>query len=130
MNRIVYFFFLFAIFKTTYGQKVQKDTLFFNLDKNYFIQYAVTPDRYYLKDRNSDGIFYLESTQEFKNLKPKKILCLKKYVRRSQYYNKKKIRKVNQYQLFLHLNEYVIFLVHKNKYSTKYIKVLPIYSET
>jgi hypothetical protein len=97
-------------------KKNLKDTLFFKFDKNYIDIYEVTPNKYYLKDSSNDGAFYFEKQETIYNLNPKKVKCLKKFIRNSEFYRKDYHRKLNDFRLTQYFGKYVIFLVHKNEF--------------
>ena len=60
-----------------------------------------------------------------KNFKLKKeVRCLKKYVRSSQYYNKTKKRPLDDFELSVHLSNYTIILVKKDKKEMEFIEVI------
>lgn len=98
------------------AQSKDRDTLFFKFDKNYIFTYGVTPNNYYLLDSNSGGTFYFEKKETTYNLKPKKVKCLKKNIRSSEFYRKDYHRKLEDYSAYEYFREYVIFLVHKNEF--------------
>lgn len=100
---------------TIKGQET-KDTLYFKFNRDYLQIYEVTPGQYYLVDSSDDGVFFFEKMETLTDLKPKKILCLKKYVRNSEYYDKSRKRKLYDYELYDHLKNYIIFLVKRKEY--------------
>lgn len=109
------------------AQEKLKDTLFFQLDGKYIFESEYDQNFYLLED-SSDigrGIFLFEKIKVEKSKHPREILCLKKYVQSSKYYNRHKTVKLNDYQLWEHLVNYTIYLVKKNKITTEYIQVYP-----
>jgi len=99
----------------------EKDTLFFKFNNKYIIQSLGNENEYILKDSNEDGTFFFVKDGVHQNLKYEKKICLKRYVRKSKYYNKSSIRKLNDLRLMEHLEKYVIFLIKDDGF----IKVIP-----
>ena len=110
---------------TLYAQEQKKDTLFFNYDKYYLSEFDVLPNEIHLKDAGSDhsGTFFLQATDTLFHLNPKKVLCLKEFVRSSKFYNKHKTKKLDDYRLAVFLDSYQIFLVKENENKTYYLDV-------
>lgn len=52
-----------------------------------------------------------EQNSIYKNLEPKKILCLKKNVEVSDFYNENKKQRIYAYGLYEYFKEYAVFLV-------------------
>ncbi|MDD5151200.1 MAG: hypothetical protein PHC28_12125 [Flavobacterium sp.] len=102
-----------------------KDTLFFKQDKSYVFESKYEPNSFLLKDSKGNEIFYFRGIELVKNLKPNEILCLKKTIRSSRFYDKNKVQKLNNYKLGIYFNNYVIFLVKKKNNVTEYIRVEP-----
>ena len=107
------------------SQGKQKDTLFFKYDKKYKNTYEQIPNYYFLDDSSgiSRGTFFFEELGIINNVKSTEILCLKKIVRSSKFYNKHKKRKLDDSGIFEYFNNYVIFLVKKNDKNNTYIRV-------
>lgn len=109
------------------AQEKLKDTLFFKLDGKYVFESEYDQNFYLLED-SSDigrGTFLFEKIKVEKSKHPREILCLKKYVQSSKYYNRHKTVKLNDYKLWEHFVIYTIYLVKKNKITTEYIQVYP-----
>ena len=126
IRKIVYTVFSILLFTSTlYAQKQKKDTLFFNVEKNYLIEFDELPNEIYPIDAGSDGsgTFYFQVLDTLFKLNPKEILCLKEFVRSSKFYNKYKTKKLDDYGLWDYLDDYQIFLVKENKNETLYLKV-------
>lgn len=124
MKKIIYYCLIsLSITVTVNAQKINKDTLFFKFDKNYISNSKAGTGNFTLKDSHRDGTFFFKKMEILTNLKPEKKLCLKKYVRNSEYYDKSRKRKLYDYGLYDHLRNYTIFLV-KGK---EYIKVKASY---
>lgn len=102
-----------------------KDTLYFKLDNSYVYESKYEPNSFLLKDIKGNEIFYFSGIELVKNLKPNEILCLKKTIRSSRFYDKTKVQKLNNYKLGIYFNNYVIFLVKKKNNVTEYIRVEP-----
>lgn len=98
------------------AQSKEKDTLFFKFKQNYILKAKDGSGDFLLKDSHDDGMFYFEKKENYYNLKPKELLCLKKYVRKSKYYRKTFYRKLEDYSLYRHLDNYVIFLVRGDNF--------------
>jgi hypothetical protein len=113
------FYLTFAIILISLSSKAQsivKDTLFFKFDKNYILQSKNGSGNFILVDSNSDGTFYFERQETIYNLNPKKVKCLKKFIRNSEFYRKDYHRKLEDYSLDEYFRNYIIFLVHKNEF--------------
>ena len=103
-----------------------KDTLFFTYDNKYIsADVEITPHKFYLVDGSppNNGTFFFEKINAIDDLNAKRILSLKKFIRSSQFYDKNKKPKLNDYKLWLYFNGYVIFLIKKDHKKTKYIEV-------
>tara|TARA_B110000093_G_scaffold127339_1_gene136256 strand:+ start:854 stop:1255 length:402 start_codon:yes stop_codon:yes gene_type:complete len=124
-TRIILTFFSCFFISVLSSQEKLKDTLFFKFDKKYINTYEQIPHHFYLDDSSgsSDGSFFFEELGIIDNVKPKEILCLKKAVRSSKFYNKQKKRKLDDNGLFEYFDNYIIFLVKKNKNTNIYIRV-------
>lgn len=102
------------------AQEFKKDTLFFELKKNYLSQGFINKNQLHIKDSNADETFYFEILDTINTiLKPKKILNLKDFIRGSKFYNKQKKRKLNDYRLWEFLRDYEIFLIKKDCFFIK-----------
>ncbi|MCL8008798.1 hypothetical protein M8845_15315 [Gelidibacter japonicus] len=108
------------------AQDRAKDTLYFKLDGNYLYESKYVENSFLLEDSNDvgKGTFFFEKIRTEHHKEPQKILCLKKYVRSSIYYNKDKKFKLNDYRLWEHLNNYTIYLVKKTDHGVEYIQVI------
>jgi len=106
------------------AQEKQKDTLFFNYNNKYIRTLVEMPNEFYIKDGSgaSYGNFFFKEVKVLNNLKPKKNLCLKKFIRSSKYYDKNKEPQLDDYKLAFFLNNYIIFLTKRNK--SEYIQVV------
>lgn len=128
MKKLILFtinLFLFSSFNLS-AQERQKDTLYFELDGKYVFESKYVENFYLLED-SSDigrGTFFFEKIGTESNKYPKEILCLKKYVRASKYYDKHKKVKLNDYRLWEELNNHTIYLVKKSKSKVEYIRVV------
>ncbi|NCO64339.1 MAG: hypothetical protein GW839_09720 [Flavobacteriales bacterium] len=117
---------IFSIFSITIliGQEKSNDTLFFNFDTRYIKKGVINKTQFHIKDSSYDGTFFFEKIGIVNNIKPKEILCLKKIVRNSKFYDKKAKRKLNDYRLWEYLRDYTIFLIAKNKKGLECIQVV------
>jgi hypothetical protein len=108
------------------AQESKKDTLFFKFDKKYFIEGKIEKKHYYIKEESKQGSFYFEEISIDERHKPKSILCFKKYLHNSKFYNKeKKISYDDELSIFL--KKYIIFLVKEVDRKTNYIQVRPTF---
>jgi len=109
------------------AQEEKKDTLYFNYDKDYLKAYNNEYEQgtIYLKDSSDvgQGTFFFQATDTLFHLNPKKVLCLKEFVRSSKFYNKHKTKKLDDYRLWEYLNRYQIFLVKENENKKYYLDV-------
>lgn len=104
----------------------QKDTLFFN-SNDYLEKEKGFPDFYFLKyDIKNGEEFLFKQDTIYKNLKPKKVICLKNYIENTEFYDDSKNYKINAHGLYEHLRKYTIFLVIKENNETNYIQVFPL----
>lgn len=102
-----------------------KDTLFFKLDNKYVYESKYEPKSFLIKDSNGSEIFFFKSIENVKNVKPTEILSLKKIIRSAKFYHKNKKQKLNNYELSVFFDAYVVFLVEKTKNKTEYVHVIP-----
>ena len=109
------------------AQEEKKDTLYFNYDKDYLKAYNNEYEQgtIYLKDSSDvgQGTFFFQATDTLFHLNPKKVLCLKEFVRSSKFYNKHKTKKLDDYRLAVFLDSYQIFLVKENENKKYYLDV-------
>ncbi|NQX81607.1 MAG: hypothetical protein HRT66_06405 [Flavobacteriaceae bacterium] len=115
-----------------FGQERVRDTLFFKYDKDYIIENEFDKSTLVLNESETKYgslLFSLLKGNTLLNLKPKKILELKKYVRNSKFYNSKDgiidlIDKNDNYKvesLWIYMgSNYVIFLIDGNKFIEVY----------
>lgn len=107
------------------AQEKIKDTIFFNYDNKYLNTHVEIPQHFYLDDSSggSNGSFFFAEVRVINNLNPKEILSLKKFIRSSNFYDKNKKQKLNDYKLWEYFNEYVVLFVKNNHRKTEYIHV-------
>ena len=109
------------------AQEENKDTLYFNYEKDYLKAYNNEYEQgtIYLKDSSDagQGTFFFQATDTLFHLNPKKVLCLKEFVRSSKFYNKHKTKKLDDYRLAVFLDSYQIFLVKENENKKYYLDV-------
>ncbi len=92
--------------------QAKKDTLYFKYDSDYIVQSKNNDSIFYIADNNNDGAFILIKKKEFFNLKNKKIVSLKEYIRSSKFYRKNYKRKLLHSKLANFLRKtHTIFLV-------------------
>ncbi len=119
-----YLIFLIIILFHIEANSQDKDTLFFKFDKQYIIPSLGNENNYILKDSHEEGTFFFTIEEIYKDLEFEEPLCLKKYVRKSEFYDKKRKRKLNDYRLMGHFSNYEVFLIKDDKF----IKVTSSYS--
>lgn len=107
------------------AQEKIKDTIFFNYDNKYINTHVEIPQHFYLDDSSGgiNGSFFFAEVRVINNLNPKEILSLKKFIRSSNFYDKNKKQKLNDYKLWEYFNEYVVLFVKNNHRKTEYIHV-------
>ncbi|KIA98940.1 hypothetical protein OA93_06875 [Flavobacterium sp. KMS] len=114
------------------AQERKKDTLFFNIDKYYTISPTITPnlskqiyaeriefEKEQMKHTKTNGyIFFVGDGFLTKDLKPKKILSIKKYIEnRKFYFDGKHNEMVDKWKLKDSLTEkYIIYFVNGNEF--------------
>ncbi|AYN04672.1 MULTISPECIES: hypothetical protein [unclassified Flavobacterium] len=115
-------------FISSRAQQIKKDSIFFEYDSNYIRNFIEAPTDYYLKDSSggSKGAFFFKEVNVTNDFKNKNTLCLKKFIRASNFYDKKE--KLQDYKLTGYFDQYVIFLVRKKGKNTEYIQVEPFFS--
>ncbi|GAA6769338.1 hypothetical protein [Flavobacterium sp. CGRL2] len=99
---------------------------FFKLDDSYIVESKTSPNKFLLKDKNEDEVFYFKGVEIVNDLKPKEVLCLKDFVRTSKYYNKNKKNKLNNSELVNFFSNSTVYLVKRKNDKTEFIKVNPI----
>ncbi|PWB19870.1 hypothetical protein, partial [Flavobacterium sp. HTF] len=108
-----FFIFLIILFCNGFmlAQQKTKDTLFFKYDKKYIKTYDEIPKHYYIDEisNGNNGIFFFKEINIFNNIKEKKILSLKKFVRNLNVYDKN--HKIDDYELAGLFNKNTVFLV-------------------
>ncbi|WP_396602381.1 hypothetical protein [Algibacter sp. R77976] len=104
---------LLTITFTLTAQKANMDTLYFKFNKKYIKRGEVNKNQYYLKDKSNEGDLFFIKRSILDNLKPKEVLCFKKFIRSSKYYNfsKKKNQRLDGYRLWEYLDKYIIFFI-------------------
>ncbi|WP_264529282.1 hypothetical protein [Flavobacterium sp. N502540] len=123
--QIILFIRAFFLITILTAQEKSKDTLFFKLDNQYIYESKYSPKSYLLKDSDSNETFFFEEIEMMNNLRPKKVLNIKKFVVSSAFYHKKRKVKLSAYGLWEYLNGYVVVLVKDDNENKKYIKVKP-----
>lgn len=117
---------IFFVVVNLQAQEKLKDTFFFKLDNSYIYESKSIANKFLLKDKNSDEEFYLKGVGTLNNLKPKKILCLKGFIRTPKYYNKSQKQKLNNSELVNFFSSIKVYLVKKKDTENEYIEVNPI----
>ena len=114
MKHFILLLIIFFIYTLGFTQKTERDTIYFRYDKTYLRTHKSNPGEYYFKDIEGNGLItYFAKLKTVDNLKPKKILSLKHFIRSSKAYHKKKPDTINQQKLLDIFEEYIIFLVQK-----------------
>lgn len=105
-----------------------KDTLFFKIDNNkYVYEDKLFPEEYFVREKSTEGGFFLKEIKKYGDLKKKDILNLKEFIQSSEMYNKRN-KMFNTHELSEYLSNYVVFLLKKENNETRYIEVLPGYA--
>ncbi|MEA1784560.1 hypothetical protein U1E44_00510 [Arenibacter sp. GZD96] len=127
VKSFVCFYCFVTIVVTINAQRFQRDTLYFNLEGEYIYESIYVPNTFLLMDSNDigSGTFFFEKEESVYGLSPKKPISLKKYVRSSNFYDKRKGRKLYDEGLFHHFEQFVIFLVLDIDGTKEYIRVAP-----
>ena len=107
----MYFFWIFVIalaLQKTYGQEQKiKDTLFFDYNIQYVKTYHELPREHYIEEKSNNSFFFVEE-ERMQGLKPKKVLNLKRFVRKSRFYKRQtNFLYVNDFSEYL--DNYIIF---------------------
>lgn len=105
----------------------QPDTLFFYYDADYLEKQFKHESNYlFVKDTGDDsGYFFFEKINEYNNLCPKVILNLRKYIRKSGFYDANKKIKLDDYGLYNYLKNSIIFLVKSKRGKKQFLLVKP-----
>jgi len=102
--------------KNKYIDKRKKDTLVFKFDPFLLKKTkSKTSDYFILKNNNRESTFGFIKYKEYKTIKIKKTISLKKYLLTSRYYNKKN-NKIYKSELAMYLTNYIIFIKTKKCY--------------
>lgn len=126
MKNFIFISIAFLCILNSKAQEKIKDTLYFDLDNSYIYESKYVPNKFLLKDKNSNEEIYFVATKIEYNLTPKSILCLKKFIRVPQYYSDKKKEKLDNYKLLNFLTSSTVYLVRKKNDKFEYINVNPI----
>lgn len=93
-----------------------KDTLFFRFETSYLKMFPQITNHFYIRDsKGGNGSFYFSKDNVCKNVKPREVKSLQKFVRASRFYKKNKAQKLDDYKLWEYFNNYVVFLVNEKK---------------
>ena len=109
-----------------------QDTLFFELDENYFQKGRYNDNLLYikdaLKDKGSSETFLFKVVEKINDIAPSKnIQNLEQYIRSSGFFNEaKKVNKLSDYRLASHLQNFVIYLVNFNCEPPNFFRVYPL----
>lgn len=124
MKNLLLIIFLITCFGL-FAQKQNKDTLFIKYDNSLLSREFNPIDKYHyyrIKGTGNNGFVFLIQEEILSDLKPKKIICLKKILKKDEFYfkspliNQKKIGKLNDWKLEKYFSEYFIFLVRNNDF--------------
>ncbi|BDU25267.1 MULTISPECIES: hypothetical protein [unclassified Flavobacterium] len=126
MKKYIYLYAAFLFGFSLYAQEKSNGTFFFKLDDSYIVESKTSPNKFLLKDKNEDEVFYFKGVEIVNDLKPKEVLCLKDFVRTSKYYNKNKKNKLNNSELVNFFSNSTVYLVKRKNDKTEFIKVNPI----
>jgi len=119
---------VFYVSISTKAQEILKDTIYFKYDTNYITTHVEIPKHLYIKDGSgtSSGNFYFTEIKKIKtpNIKPK-VVCLKKFIRSSKFYDKKRTPKLNDYALYEEFEKFIPVFVKKTNGIKEYILTDP-----
>ncbi|MDG1870573.1 MAG: hypothetical protein P8I78_01255 [Flavobacterium sp.] len=98
-NHILVLLVALLFLKSLEAQKMNKETLFFKYDSQYIKTHIEIPKHYYLDDSSGGNIgsFFFKELRVINNTDMKQILCIKKFIRSSKFYDQHK--KLNDYEL-------------------------------
>ncbi|WP_411028832.1 hypothetical protein [Spongiimicrobium sp. 3-5] len=97
-----------------------KDTLYFKYDDKYIQTYPELPGHNYLREYSYYS-FYLGEREKLRGLKPSKVLNLKRFIRKSEFYRKGKGVNLDDEDFGNYLSKRIVFLVKKDTF----IRVIP-----
>lgn len=105
-----------------------QDTIYFYFDYEYLDQGWTEKDKYYLKDaledKGSSEIFFFRIINSRKDLRPKKVLDLKEFVRTSEFYHsERRENRLDDFDLANFLGNYTKFLVDDSVEPKVFFKV-------
>lgn len=110
------------------AQKISKDTIYFSYDNKYITTHVEIPKHLYIKDGSgtSSGNFYFTEIKNISvpNVKPKAV-CLKKFIRSSKFYDKKRKPKLNDYGLYQEFENFISVFIKETNGIKEYILVDP-----
>jgi len=116
---------LLIIFLISFSIKAQeKDTIYFKYDNKYITTHVEIPKHLYIKDASgtSSGNFYFTEIRNLNGFTIRaKAICLRKFIRSSVFYDKKKHPKLNDYGLYEELNNFVIIFIKETNGEKEYI---------
>lgn len=116
MKTFIYItFFLFS--STIFAQEKKRDTLFIKYDNYLLNREQVMGEKtflYRIKGAGNDGFVYLLEQKRYDNLSPKKVLCFKNILKKSNAYCKK--GKISDWKLAAYLGRNIVFLVKENSF--------------
>jgi hypothetical protein len=107
---------VFLVTINSMAQTIYKDTIFFKFDKKYILEAKDNSGDLILFDSNSSGTFYFQKKDTLYNLNPKKVICLKKFIHKSNFFRKDFYRKLDDFGLCQYFEKYIIFLVDKRHF--------------
>ena len=111
-------FITFCLFSSVLlAQEQKRDTLFIKYDSSLLTREQVIGEKeflYRIKGTGNDGFAFLLEQVSYDNLTPKKILCFKNVLKKSNAYYEK--GKLGDSKLVEYLGKYVIILVKGKKY--------------
>ncbi|WP_163410809.1 hypothetical protein [Flavobacterium ajazii] len=119
---------VFYLFISAKAQQTLKDTIYFKYDTDYITMHVEIPKHLYIKDGSgtSYGNFYFTEIKTIKapNVKSK-VACLKKFIRSSKFYDKKRAPKLNDYALYEEFEKFIPVFVKKTNGIKEYILTDP-----
>ncbi|WP_411028830.1 hypothetical protein [Spongiimicrobium sp. 3-5] len=118
MKNLTFLFFtvFVSITNSILGQNdTFKDTLYFKYDDKYIETFKEQSGLYYIKESTYETFYFLESEILY-GLRPKKVLNLKRFVRKSKSYDKNKGINLDEIRFGTDISKYIIFFIKKSAF--------------
>ncbi|KFF18408.1 hypothetical protein [Flavobacterium hydatis] len=111
------------------AQEKIKDTLFLKLDGKYIYESKYDSKQYTIEDNNDikNGAIYFKEFKIVNNIKPKKIVCFKKFAQSSKMYNENDKKKLSELKVMNLFDSHIVILVNKKNKKAEYVQIGPVY---